>query len=126
MDGSTGAGAITLNGTYTTDFGGQTYLYGSIVNNNNLQVNGGNGNNTYLFMSVPVTLTGGGTVSLNTLTGGGNANLQLEDGITFDNVNNTIQGEGVIYNNGTVFNNHVGRHHQCQLHWWVADHGSVS
>ncbi len=107
LDGSTTAGAITLNGTYTTDFSADTYLYGSIVNNTNLQVNGGNGTNSYLYIGVPVTLTGGGTVSLNTLTGSGNANLYLYNGITFDNVDNTIQGEGLIYNNGTVFNNHA-------------------
>ena len=107
LDGSTGAGAITLNGTYTTDFGASTYLFGSIVNNSNLQVNGGNGTNAYLDTPVNVALSGGGTVSLNTLTGNGNANLYLYNGITLDNVNNTIQGEGVIYNNGTIFNNHV-------------------
>ena len=101
-------GPVTINGTYTTDFGAQTYLYGSIVNNNNLQVNGGNGSNTYLFVPAAVALTGGGTVNLSTIAAsGGNAFLQLENGITLDNVNNTIQGEGVIYNNGTIFNNHA-------------------
>ena len=78
------------------------------MNNNNLQVNGGNGSNTYLFVPAAVALTGGGTVNLSTIAAsGGNAFLQLENGITLDNVNNTIQGEGVIYNNGTIFNNHA-------------------
>ena len=111
LDGSTGAGPITLNGTYTTDFNANTYLYGSIINNNNLQVNGGNNTNTYVYVGTgaAVTLSGGGTVSLHTDTtgGGGNANLYLEGGTTLDNVDNTIQGEGVIYNNGTIFNNHA-------------------
>ncbi len=111
LDGSTGAGPITLNGTYTSDFNSSTNLYGSIINNNNLQVNGGNNTNTYLYAGAgaAVTLSGGGTVSLHTDTtgGNGNANLYLEGGTTLDNVNNTIQGEGVIYNNGTVFNNHT-------------------
>ncbi len=39
--------------------------------------------------------------------GGGDAYLHSESGLTLDNVNNTIQGDGLIYNNGTVFNNHA-------------------
>src|ERR1039457_4730653 len=101
-------GPVTINGTYTTDYNASTNLYGSIVNNQNLQVNGGNGYNTYLYIPAAVTLTGGGTVNLSTIAAsGGNATLLLENGITLDNVNNTIQGEGRIYNNGTVFNNHA-------------------
>jgi PEP-CTERM motif len=109
LDGSTGAGAVTLNGTYTTAPNAATYLHGSIVNKGNFQVNGGGNSNTYLYIPAAVTLTGGGTVSLSTSTngGGGNANLYLYNGITLDNVNNTIQGEGIIYNNGTIFNNHA-------------------
>jgi PEP-CTERM motif len=109
LDGSTSAGAITLNGTYTSDYNTDTNLYGNIVNNNNIQVNGGNNTNTYLYVGVPVTLTGGGTVSLSTGTtgGGGNANLWVYNGTTLDNVNNTIQGEGIFYANGTVVNNHT-------------------
>ena len=109
LDGSTGAGPITLNGTYTTDYNSNTYVYGSIINNNNLQVNGGSNSNTYLYDTAAVTLTGGGTVSLYTGTtgGGGNANLYLYGSTTLDNVDNTIQGEGVIYNNGANFNNHA-------------------
>ena len=109
LDGSTGAGPITLNGTYTSDFNSNTYLYGSIINTNNLQVNGGNNTNTYLYDTTAVTLSGGGTLSIHTDTtgGGGNANLYLTGGTTLDNVDNTIQGEGVIYNNGAIFNNHA-------------------
>ena len=70
LDGSTGAGAITLNGTYTSDFNSYTYLYGTINNNNNLLVNGGNNTNTYLYVSTATTLSGGGTVSLHTDTYG--------------------------------------------------------
>ncbi len=109
LDGSTGIGPITLNGTYTSDFNSDTYLYGSIINNNNLLVNGGNNTNTYLYDTTAVTLSGGGTVSLHTdrTGGGGFANLYLTGSTTLDNVNNTIQGEGVIYNNGAIFNNHA-------------------
>ncbi len=38
-----------MNGTYTTDYNSTTYLYGTINNQGNLLVNGGNGNNTYLY-----------------------------------------------------------------------------
>src|ERR1019366_4627276 len=103
LDGSTSAGAVTLNGTYTTDYGASTNLYGTIKNQGNLQVNGGNGSNTYLNIPVNVTLTGGGTVSLSTIAAsGGYANLEVYNGGTLDNINNTIQGEGIIYNSGTT------------------------
>ena len=108
LDGST-AGAVTMNGTYTADVGSLTYLYGSIVNNGNFQVNGGGGSNTYLYVPGNVTLTGGGTVTLaTTAASSGNAWLYLYNGSTLDNVNNTIQGEGVIYNNGTTLINETG------------------
>ena len=42
LDGSTTAGALTLNGTYTANYNSNTYLYGTINNQGNLLVNGGN------------------------------------------------------------------------------------
>jgi hypothetical protein len=106
LDGSTAAGAITLNGTYTSDLNTSTTLLGTI-NNNNIQVNGGGGSNTGLIMgegaggNKAVTLQGGGTVTLSTATGGGNAYIyQSVGGMTLTNVNNTIQGEGIIGDNG--------------------------
>ena len=47
MDGSTVAGAVTINGTYTSDFNTNTYMRGTINNKGNFQVNGGNGINTF-------------------------------------------------------------------------------
>ena len=110
LDGSTGLGAVTVNGTYTTDYDANTYLFGSIINNGTLQVNGGGNTNGTLYIPTNVALTGGGTVNLNTTTngGGGNAFLYLYNSSTLDNVNNTIQGEGYIDNAGTVINNHAG------------------
>ena len=109
LDGSTGAGPVTINGTYTTDHNANTYLYGSMINNGDFLVTGGGNSNAYLYVPVGVSLTGGSTVTLNTTTngGGGNAYLYLYNSSTLDNVDNTIQGEGFIYNNGTVFNNHA-------------------
>ena len=108
LDGSTGAGQITLKGTYTSDFNSSTYLYGTINNTGNLLVNGGANTNTYLYVPSSVSLTGGGTVSLNTAGGGGSAYIQLTGGATLDNVNNTIQGQGIIYNNGATIINEAG------------------
>jgi hypothetical protein len=109
LDGSTSAGAVTINGTYLTPGSAQTFIHGSIVNNGTLQVNGGDNTNSYLYAPVNVSLTGGGTVNLQTGTtgGGGNAYLYLYNGSTLDNVDNTIQGTGIIYNNGTTLNNHA-------------------
>jgi fibronectin-binding autotransporter adhesin len=111
LDGSTAAGAITINGTYTNGNGSTTYLLGTINNNNNFLVTvAGNGNNSELLIdSSNVTLQGGGTVTLSTASGGGNALLlQAAGGLTLTNVNNTIQGEGIIGFNGLTLVNEVG------------------
>jgi hypothetical protein len=94
LDGSTGAGAVTINGTYTTQGNAQTYLHGTITGGN-LQVNGGNNTNSYLYVPSNVTFNGSGTVTLQTGTsgGGGDAWLYMQKKATLDHYN-TIQGEG--------------------------------
>ena len=109
LDGSTGAGAITVNGTYTSDLNTDTYLLGTINSyKDNILLNGGGGANAILLPdSTNVTLQGGGTVILSTASGGGNAYIeQAVGGVTLTNVDNTIQGAGVIGNGGlTLVNN---------------------
>ena len=107
LDGSTGAGAITINGTYTNGVGSTTYILGTINNNNNFQLNAGGGANSALEIdSANVTLQGGGTVTMSNSGGGGDAIIyQAAGGLTLTNVNNTIQGTGIIGFNGlTVVN----------------------
>jgi hypothetical protein len=110
LDGSTGSGAITLNGTYTSDLNTNTFILGTINNKNTLQVTGGAGTNTQLLVeSSNLMLQGGGTVNLQSLNGGGNAYLdQAVGGTTLTNVNNTIQGDGIIGNNGLTIVNQAG------------------
>ena len=108
LDGSTGAGAITINGNYTNDVNADTHLLGTINNKNNFQVNGGSGANAIMIIDNNVTLQGGGTVTLSTASGGGAAVLeQSVGGLTLTNVNNLIQGAGVIGNNGMSLVNHA-------------------
>src|SRR5271167_4431146 len=107
LDGSTAAGAITINGTYTNGFGSNTYILGTINNNNNFQLNAGGGSNSGLIIDSPnLTLQGGGTVTMSNSGGGGSAIIyQAAGGETLTNVNNTIQGTGIIGFNGlTVVN----------------------
>jgi hypothetical protein len=110
LDGSTASGAVTLHGTYTSQLNTNTYVLGTINNNNSLLVNGGNGTNALLIAdSTNVTLQGGGTVTMQSLNGGGNAYIdQASGGLTITNVNNTIQGDGIIGNNGLAFVNQAG------------------
>ena len=62
LDGSTVAGAVTINGTYTGGSDTDTELRGTITNQGNIQLNGGGGFNTLLLAdSTNVTLQGGGT-----------------------------------------------------------------
>ena len=110
LDGSTGAGAVTINGTYTSDLNSTTYLLGTINNHGNILVNGGSGNNTVLDIDgTNVMLTGGGTVTLSTAGGGGSAYIyQTAGGLTLENFDNTIQGAGIIGNNGLSLQNDAG------------------
>ena len=107
LDGSTGAGAVTINGTYTSDTNSDTYLLGTINNKNNFLVNGGGGYNAIVLLdSANVTLQGGGTVNMVVNGGGGSAYLQQAvGGVTLTNVDNTIQGAGVIGNGGLTLVN---------------------
>jgi hypothetical protein len=107
LDGSTGAGAITINGTYTSDSNADTYLLGTIKNNGTIQVNGGGGGNAILLAdSANVMLTGGSTVNLSVAGGSGSAYIeQATGGVTLTNVNNIIQGAGVIGNGGLALVN---------------------
>jgi hypothetical protein len=109
LDGSTVAGAVTLNGTYTGALGSTTYVLGSIINNNNIQLNAGSGYNTVLQLGSNVTLSGGGAVTLATAGGGGQAIIdQSVGGLTLTNANNTIQGNGIIGLNGLSLVNQSG------------------
>ncbi len=111
LDGSS-QGALTLSAgsTFVDDLSGTTTLLGTINNNGNFQVNGGTGINTFLNIGNNVTLQGGGTVTLSTFAvGGGNAIIQQgSGGLTLTNVNNTIQGEGIIGSGGLTLVNQAG------------------
>jgi hypothetical protein len=96
LDGSTGAGALTIQGTYTADVGTTTTVLGTINNQGNIQVNAGGilGADAHLTLGANTTLQGGGTV---TLAGLGIAGTAFVDGTrVLTNVDNTIQGAGQI------------------------------
>ena len=108
LDGSTASGAVTINGTYTASNNATTTLLGTITNKNKLQLNGGNGANGFINLgSVSETLQGGGTLALSTIAAnGGSAFIQQSvSNVIFTNVDNTIQGEGVIGNGGLALVN---------------------
>ena len=118
--GTLAGNAATLDGTHARRVDHQRHLYerleypdhppGTINNNNNFQLNGGSGTNSELFIGNNVTLQGGGTVTLSTTAaGGGNAFIEQNgSSLTLTNVNNTIQGDGIIGNNGLSLVNQAG------------------
>ena len=110
LNGSTGAGAVTINGTYTSDFGSTTYLLGTINNQGTIQLNGGGGYNSVLFADGNVSLQGGGIVNLNDVGGSGNPIIEQPfGGVILTNVDNTIEGAGIIGNNGlSIMNGTAG------------------
>jgi len=96
LDGSTAAGAVTIQGTYTGDVGSTTNVLGTINNQGNLQVNSG-GLDTHLTLTGNTISQGGGTVTLANLGGSGVARIESSlIGLTLTNVDNTIQGTGLI------------------------------
>jgi YVTN family beta-propeller protein len=98
LDGST-LGQLTIAGTYAVSNNSTTFLVGTIKNTGAIQVNAV-GNNTFLTMTGGVSLTGGGSVTLST-SGNGTAALATAGGSqVLTNVNNTLQGFGVIGWNG--------------------------
>jgi hypothetical protein len=90
LDGSnnTGFGALTIKGTYTGDVGTTTNVLGTINNQGNIQVL----STGRLFVLGDAALQGGGTVTL----GGGQA-IDSLSGHTLTNVDNTIQGAGILF-----------------------------
>jgi len=107
LDGATN-GPVTLStgSTYFAGFNSTTFLSGTINNQGTFQVVGGSGTNTFLEVSGGTTsLKGGGTVNLITVPGGGNAGFFITNGGTLNNVDNTIQGTGIINTSGGTFNN---------------------
>src|SRR5690349_18536831 len=63
---------LASGNTLTTDLGTQLTVFGAqILNAGQLVLNGGGGANTFLTLDNSVTLSGGGTVTLNVAGGGG-------------------------------------------------------
>jgi hypothetical protein len=107
LDGTT-EGALTLaaGSTYTGPRGTTTTLLGTLDNAGTLLLFAGSGNNTTLAFGSTVTLQGGGTVTLD--SGDGNGSVYLSEsaaGVTLTNLDNLVQGYGVIGNGGLSFTN---------------------
>ena len=106
-----GGNTLTTDGTIPNLTLG---VYGSqISNSGNIVLTGGGSNNAYLNLlgNNTVTLSGGGFLTLNTnSTGAAAPQLQTFGTTTLDNVDNTIQGGGIIsgYNGGTLINEAAG------------------
>ncbi len=115
LDGAS-QGTLTLStgSTYTGANGTTTFVLGTIVNNGNIQLNGGATGNTKLFLTGNTALQGGGTLTLNN---GANAALITETFASPFTLTNgmatsasTIQGSGQIGNGSalTLVNNALG------------------
>ncbi len=107
-------GIATLNGvtlssgsTYSTGNNTDLFMTGTFTNNGTLQLTSA-ANNTIFGLNASVLLTGGGTVTMTETGNGGVYVEQQAGGITLENVNNLIQGAGVIGNGGLYFQNDAG------------------
>ena len=109
LDGST-QGALTLatGSLYSGNLGTFTYLTGTLVNQGTLQFIAGSANNTTVNIAGNVTLQGGGTVNLNSGDDNGLVYVQQSaSGLLLTNVDNQIQGYGVLGNGGLSFLNQL-------------------
>lgn len=125
LDGSTGAGMVTVNGTYTSALNTQTTLLGTINDKGNIQLNGGNATNSFLLM--------GSGSALNTTLQGGYRHAE-HDQRWRQRVRRTVRGWRYADQRQQ---RHSGRrryreqwldadksvrwHDQCELHRWCVD-----
>jgi hypothetical protein len=108
LDGSVASGPLTLSSgsVWTAGHGTGTYVNGSIINQGAMNFFAGGGSNTYFGINDNTTLTGGGTVTLNSGDANGQAIIQQQSSsLTLTNVDNTIQGFGTIGAGGLTFIN---------------------
>jgi hypothetical protein len=97
LDGSShGTLTISTGSTVTATNGTTTNLFGTISNKGLIEQIGGNGQNGYFNLVNATTLTGGGTVTLDTISTNGASAYLVGNGVTLTNTNNTIQGTGII------------------------------
>ena len=95
---------ITSGTTYSVDAGNSNYLTGNLVNQGTINVGSSTGGGANLYADLnggTINLSGGGTINLN------NANSFIRGyngNETLINVDNTIQGQGYIYQLGSFQN----------------------
>ncbi len=108
LDGST-HGALTNAGVFVGANNSSTILLGTINNTGAIQISAA-GNTTLLQVTggQNVLLTGGGTLTMSTSGNGTPIINQTSGGSTLTNVNNLIQGQGQIGNNGLALVNQAG------------------
>jgi hypothetical protein len=113
LDGGAAHGMLTNAGTVTVQDAAQlTLANGSIINNTGSIAVASGGNATYLYAGSAgtTTLQGNGTLTLSIANHNDSAvGIYGDGGVTLDNKNNTIQGEGTIgFNHTMVLQNEIG------------------
>ena len=95
---------LTLNsfGTLNVSLGSSLNLFGAnLADSGALNIFAGSGTNSILGLNASTTLSGGGTITLNSGDNNGQAFIQQQvGGANLTNTDNTIQGYGVIGNSG--------------------------
>jgi hypothetical protein len=111
LDGSTKDGLTLSQGsTYTGNTGTVTSVLGTITNHGTIQLVGGSNTNGYLGLNANTTLNGGGTVTIS-YNGSESGAAYIEQNaanLNLTNINNSIDGTGVIGNGGLTLVNQSG------------------
>jgi PEP-CTERM motif len=95
---------ISSGSTYTSGNNTEVLVSGTLTNNGVIQITSG-ANNAIMGLNATTLLTGGGTLTMTEASTGGVFIEQTAGGITLENVNNLIQGAGIIGNGGLAFQN---------------------
>ena len=106
LDGAS-HGAITNAGVLSAPDNTDTFVSGTMNNTGSIQMTTAGNNIVILVMNGPVTLQGGGTLTMTEGTTGGTTVINQENSGSLTNVNNLIQGSGQIGNNGLVLTNEL-------------------
>ncbi len=106
LDISVSIGGLTIDpGNSLTIATGQELVISGTISNAGIITVVSNNSNTFMTFSGAVTLTGGGTITLNQVIGNGQPILRNVNSGSLTNVNNLIQGSGQFGNNGLPITN---------------------
>jgi len=109
LDGTTQGPVTISNGSvFTGGYSTTTNVLGTVTNLGTILLVAGSANNAILNLDADTTLQGGGTITLNSGDDNGQAFIQSATSANLINVDNTIDGYGIIGASAITLTNEIG------------------